>query len=269
MLFVGGLNKNYFQDCESGDRKSLNLPFGQDKLIEELLKVNKNTAVVLLSGNAVAMPWVDKVPAIIQGWYLGSEAGNALSDIISGDVNPSGKLPVSFPKKLEDIGAHSFDKLCYPGDSVNVWYKEDILVGYRWLDTKKLEPLFPFGYGLSYSTFTWSKPSVDRTDVKTDGTVTVSFTLSNSGKVDGAETAQLYVSKPKSKVTRAAKELKAFKKVFLKAGESQLVTLKVPASSFAYYNEQENGWDVEPGSYTLLLGNSSRDIKGTMNVKVQ
>ena len=130
MLFVGGLNKNYFQDCESGDRKSLNLPFGQDKLIEELLKVNKNTAVVLLSGNAVAMPWVDKVPAIIQGWYLGSEAGNALSDIISGDVNPSGKLPVSFPKKLEDIGAHSFDKLCYPGDSVNVWYKEDILVGY-------------------------------------------------------------------------------------------------------------------------------------------
>ena len=269
VLFVGGLNKNYFQDCESGDRKSLNLPFGQDKLIEELLKVNKNTAVVLLSGNAVAMPWVDKVPAIIQGWYLGSEAGNALSDIISGDVNPSGKLPVSFPKKLEDIGAHSFDKLCYPGDSVNVWYKEDILVGYRWLDTKKLEPLFPFGYGLSYSTFTWSKPSVDRTDVKTDGTVTVSFTLSNSGKVDGAETAQLYVSKPKSKVTRAAKELKAFKKVFLKAGESRLVTLKVPASSFAYYNEQENGWDVEPGSYTLLLGNSSRDIKGTMNVKVQ
>ncbi|WP_025866290.1 beta-glucosidase family protein [Prolixibacter bellariivorans] len=268
VLFVGGLNKNYFQDCESGDRKSLSLPFGQDKLIEELLKVNKNTAVVLLSGNAVAMPWVDKVPAIVQGWYLGSEAGNALADIISGDVNPSGKLPVSFPKKLEDIGAHSFDKLCYPGDSVNVYYKEDILVGYRWLDTKKLEPLFPFGYGLSYSTFTWSKPSVDRTDVKTDGTVIVSFTLTNSGKVDGAETAQLYVSKPKSEVTRAAKELKAFKKVFLKAGESRLVTLKVPVSSFAYYNEKENGWDVEPGSYTLLLGNSSRDIKGTMNVKV-
>ena len=268
VLFVGGLNKNYFQDCESGDRKSLNLPFGQDKLIEELLKVNKNTAVVLLSGNAVAMPWVDKVSAIVQGWYLGSEAGNALADIISGDVNPSGKLPVSFPKKLEDIGAHSFDKLCYPGDSVNVYYKEDILVGYRWLDTKKIEPLFPFGYGLSYTTFEWSKPSVDRTDVKTDGTVTVSFTLINSGKVDGAETAQLYVSKPKSEVTRAAKELKAFKKVFLKAGESRLVTLKVPASSFAYYNEQENDWDVEPGSYTLLLGNSSRDIKGTMNVKV-
>jgi beta-glucosidase len=268
VFFVGGLNKNYFQDCESGDRKSLNLPFGQDKLIEELLKVNKNTAVVLFSGNAVAMPWVDKVPAIVQGWYLGSEAGNALAGIISGDVNPSGKLPVSFPKKLEDIGAHSFDKLCYPGDSVNVCYKEDILVGYRWLDTKKLEPLFPFGYGLSYTTFTWSKPSVDKTNVKADGTVTVSFTLTNSGKVDGAETAQLYVSKPKSEVTRAAKELKAFKKVFLKAGESRLVTLEVPASSFAYYDESKSSWAVEPGSYTLLLGNSSRDTKGKLTVNI-
>nr|WP_321485324.1 glycoside hydrolase family 3 C-terminal domain-containing protein [uncultured Draconibacterium sp.] len=268
VLFVGGLNKNFFQDCESGDRKSLNLPFGQDKLIEELLKVNKNTAVVLLSGNAVAMPWVDEVSAIVQGWYLGSEAGNALADIISGDVNPSGKLPISFLKKLEDIGAHSFDELCYPGDSVNVYYKEDILVGYRWLDTKKIEPLFPFGYGLSYTTFAWSKPSVDRSEVNADGTITVSFTLTNTGKVDGAETAQLYVSKPKSGVTRAAKELKAVKKVFLKAGESQLVTLKVPVSSFAYYNEQENGWDVEPGSYMLLLGNSSRDIKDKLAVDI-
>jgi beta-glucosidase len=157
VLYIGGLNKNYFQDCESGDRKSLDLPFGQDKLIDALLKANKNTAVILLSGNAVAMPWIDKVPAIMQGWYLGSEAGNALADVISGEVNPSGKLPFTFPKKLEDSGAHSFDKLCYPGDSVNVYYKEDILVGYRWFDTKKIAPLFPFGYGLSYTTFAWSK----------------------------------------------------------------------------------------------------------------
>ncbi|MCW0484533.1 beta-glucosidase family protein [Gaoshiqia sediminis] len=269
VLFIGGLNKNYFQDCESGDRQSLNLPFGQDKLIEELLNVNKNTAVVLLSGNAVAMPWVDKVPAIVQGWYLGSEAGNALADVISGEVNPSGKLPISFPKKPEDIGAHSFDKLCYPGDSVNVYYKEDILVGYRWLDTKKIAPLFPFGYGLSYTTFAWSKPTVDLDKVKAEGTVKVSFTLTNSGKVDGAETAQLYVSKPKSGVARAAKELKAFKKVFLKAGESQEVTLDVPVSSFAYYNELKSEWEVEPGSYNLILGSSSRDIKGNMTVNVQ
>ncbi len=269
VLFVGGLNKNHFQDCEGGDRKSLDLPFGQNKLIDALLKANKNTTVVLLSGNAVAMPWVDKVPAIMQGWYLGSEAGNALTDVISGDVNPSGKLPFSFPKKLEDNAAHSFGKLSYPGDSVNVWYKEDILVGYRWFDTKKIEPLFPFGFGLSYTTFAYSKPAADKTEVAADGVVKVSFTLTNSGKVDGAESAQLYVSKQKSAVTRAAKELKALKKIFLKAGESQSVTLEVPVSNFAYYNEAKHGWEVEPGSYTLLLGSSSRDIKGKIDVSVK
>ncbi|KJF43941.1 beta-glucosidase [Draconibacterium sediminis] len=269
VLYIGGLNKNHFQDCEGGDRKFLDLPFGQDKLIDELLKVNKNTAVVLLSGNAVAMPWVDKVPAIMQGWYLGAEAGNALADVISGDVNPSGKLPFSFPKKLEDNGAHFFGELSYPGDSIDQYYKEDILVGYRWFDTKKIEPLFPFGYGLSYTSFTWSEPEVDRNEVKADGTLKVWFTLTNTGKIDGAETAQFYVSKPKSEVARAAKELKAFKKVFLKAGESRLVTLEVPVSSFAYYNESKSSWIVEPGNYTFLLGNSSRDIKGKLTVNVE
>jgi beta-glucosidase len=269
VLFVGGLNKNHFQDCEGGDRKSLDLPFDQDKLIEALLKVNKNVVIVMLSGNAVAMPWVDKVPAIVQGWYLGSEAGNALTDVISGDVNPSGKLPFSFPKKLEDNAAHFFGKLSYPGDSVNVYYKEDILVGYRWFDTKNIAPLFPFGYGLSYTFFAYSKPTADKAEVNSDGTVKVSFTLTNSGKTDGAETSQLYVSKPKSAVTRAAKELKAFKKVFLKAGESTTVTLDVPVSSFAFYNEAKHSWEVESGNYTLLLGSSSRDIKGKVNIQVK
>ena len=268
VIFVGGLNKNYFQDCESGDRKSLSLPFGEDKLIESIQQVNKNTVVVLASGNAVVMPWLKNTPAVVQSWYLGSESGNALADILSGDVNPSGKLPFSFPKKLTDIGAHAFDKLCYPGDSMNVQYKEDILVGYRWLDTKKIEPLFPFGYGLSYTSFTYSKPSVDATEVKTDGTVKVSFTLTNTGKVDGAETAQLYVSKSKSAVVRAAKELKAFKKTFLKAGECKIVTIEVPVSSFAYYNESKGAWDVETGIYTFLVGSSSRDIKGKVDVEV-
>jgi len=268
VFFVGGLNKNYYQDCESGDRKSLSLPFGEDKLIEAIQKVNKNVVVVLLSGNAVDMPWLSKIPAVVQSWYLGSEAGNAIADIVSGDVNPSGKLPFSFPKKLTDIGAHAFDKLCYPGDSVNVYYKEDILVGYRWLDTKKIEPLFPFGYGLSYTSFTYSKPTVDATQVKADGLVKVSFTLTNTGKVDGAETAQLYVSKSKSAVARAAKELKAFKKVFLKAGESKTVTIELPVSSLAYYNETKQAWEVESGGYSLLLGSSSRDIKGKIEIKV-
>ncbi len=268
VLFVGGLNKNYFQDCESGDRKSLSLPFGEDKLIESIQKVNKNTIVILASGNAVTMPWLQKTPAVVQAWYMGSEAGNALADVLSGDVNPSGKLPFSFPKKLTDIGAHAFDKLCYPGDSVNVQYKEDILVGYRWLDTKKIEPLFPFGYGLSYTTFAYSKPTVDTAELNPNGTVKVSFTLTNTGKVNGAETAQLYVSKPKSAVARAEKELKAFKKVFLKVGESETLTIEVPVGSLAYYNEAKQGWEVESGNYSLLLGSSSREIKGKVGVKV-
>ncbi len=269
VIFIGGLNKNHYQDCEGGDRKTLHLPFGQDKLIEDLLKVNKNTAVILLSGNAVAMPWLDKTPAVIQGWYLGSEAGNALADVVSGEVNPSGKLPFSYPKKLEDNGAHAFGELSYPGDSVNQYYKEDILVGYRWFDTKKIEPLFPFGYGMSYTSFEWSKPSVETSGVTVDGTVKISFTLTNTGSTNGAETAQLYVSKSKSTVARATKELKAFKKVFLEAGESQVVTMEVPVSDFAYYNEAKGDWEVEAGAYTLSLGSSSRDIKGKVDVKVR
>lgn len=205
----------------------------------------------------------------MQGWYLGSEAGHALTDVVSGDVNPSGKLPFSFPKKLDDNAAHSFGKLSYPGDSVNVWYKEDILVGYRWFDTKKIEPLFPFGFGLSYTSFAYSQPSVDKTELATDGMVKLSFTLTNRGKADGAETTQLYVSKQKSAVTRAEKELKAFQKIFLKAGESQTVTLEVPVSSFAFYNEAKHGWEVEPGSYMLLLGSSSRDIQGKVDIHVK
>jgi len=268
VIFLGGLNKNYFQDCESGDRKSLSLPFGENKLIESLQKVNKNIVVILASGNAITMPWLQKTPAVMQSWYLGSEAGSALADVLSGDVNPSGKLPFSFPKKLSDIGAHAFDKLCYPGDSLNVIYKEDILVGYRWLDTKKIEQLFPFGYGLSYTSFAYSKPSVDVSEVKADGTVKVSFTLTNSGKMDGAEAVQIYVSKSKSAVARAAKELKAFKKVFLKAGESKTVTIEVPVSSLAFYNENNQAWEVESGNYSLLLGSSSCDIKSKIDVKV-
>lgn len=269
VLFFGGLNKNNFQDCEGNDRRSFDLPFGQDKLIEALLKANTNVAVILLSGNAVAMPWVDRVPAIMQGWYLGSEAGNAIANVLSGAVNPSGKLPFSFPRKLEDNSAHSFGKIAYPGDSVNEEYKDDIFVGYRWYDTKNIQPLFPFGYGLSYTTFKYSKPTIDKKETTADGTVKVAFTLTNSGKTDGAEIAQLYVSKPKSAVVRATKELKAFRKLFLKAGESQTVTLEIPVKDFAYYNESKGDWEVEPGSYTLLLGSSSRDSKGSVNVEVK
>ncbi len=269
VLFIGGLNKNHRQDCEGGDRQSYNLPFGQDKLISEIQKVNKNVVVVLVSGNAVAMPWVDKVPAIVQAWYLGSEAGNALTSVLSGEVNPSGKLPFTFPKQLSDCGAHSFDKLCFPGDSVHEIYKEDILVGYRWYDTKTIPVQFPFGYGLSYTTFEISKPTTDKPVYSRAETVKMSFTVKNTGNVAGAEVAQIYVTQSKCPVMRPVKELKGFKKVFLKAGETKTVTIPIKVQDMAYWDEKTNNWKVDSGEFILNLGTSAGDVKymGAVQVK--
>ena len=269
VYFVGGLNKNHFQDSEGGDRKTYNLPFGQDKLIEAILKVNKNVAVILISGNAVAMPWEKDVPAIVQTWYLGSEGGNAIANVLTGAVNPSGKLPFSFPKKLEDNAAHSFGRLSYPGDSINQYYKEDILVGYRWFDTKKIAPQFAFGYGLSYTTFEYGKITTDKTAYKADETIKISFTLKNTGKVDGAEAVQVYASQPKASVMRPAKELKAFTKVFLKAGETQTVSLEVKVKDMAFYNEKSMSWTVEPGEFVLRNAASSADVKSSVSIQVK
>jgi len=269
VYFVGGLNKNHFQDSEGGDRKTYNLPFEQDKLIEAILKVNKNVAVILISGNAVAMPWEKDVPAIVQTWYLGSEGGNAIANVISGAVNPSGKLPFSFPKKLEDNAAHSFGRLSYPGDSINQYYKEDILVGYRWFDTKKIAPQFAFGYGLSYTTFEYGKITTDKTAYKADETIKISFTLKNTGKVDGAEAVQVYASQPKASVMRPAKELKAFTKVFLKAGETQTVSLEVKVKDMAFYNEKSMSWTVEPGEFVLRNAASAADVKSSVSIQVK
>ncbi len=263
VLFVGGLNKNYFQDCESGDRKSLSLPFGEDKLIEEIQKVNKNVAVILLSGNAALMPWLDKIPAVVQGWYLGSEAGNALADIISGEVNPSGKLPISFPKKLEDVGAHSFDKLCYPGDSVNVYYKEDILVGYRWFDTKNIPVLFPFGYGLSYTTFQYGKPTISSKSITAADSLVVTIPVKNTGNVAGKEVVQLYVRDEKSSLPRPLKELKGFEKISLQPGEEKIVRFTLTKEELSYYDDKKNTWIAEPGNFKIMIGASATDIRGT------
>lgn len=269
VLFIGGLNKNHFQDCEGGDRQSLDLPFGQDKLIDALQKVNKNTAVVLLSGNAVSMPWVNKVPAIMQGWYLGSEAGNALADVISGEVTPSGKLPFSFPKKLEDNAAHYFGKLSYPGDSINQYYKEDILVGYRWFDTKKIKPQFAFGHGLSYTNFELGKLSTDKTTYEKDGVIRLRFSVKNTGPRAGAEVAQLYVSDPVCSVPRPAKELKAFEKVFLQPGETKTVEMNIKVADLAFYDEAKQDWNVEAGDFALQLGNSSDNIAQKLKIAVR
>ncbi|QIK61072.1 glycosyl hydrolase [Dysgonomonas sp. HDW5A] len=269
ILFFGGLNKNFQQDCEGADRITYDLPFGQNELIDDLLKVNKNLGIILVSGNAVSMPWLDKVPALMQSWYLGSEAGSATANVISGDINPSGKLPYSIPKKLEDNGAMSFGTISYPGDSIKQIYKEDILVGYRWHDTKKIPALFPFGYGLSYTTFEYGKANTDKKEYGKDETIKVSFTVTNKGKVDGAESVQVYASQAKPSVERPEKELKAFKKVFLKAGETQTVELAVPVKDLAFFDDKTHNWTVESDQFTLHCAASSADVKSSVAVKIK
>ena len=269
VIFVGGLNKNWFQDSEGDDRQSMALPYNQDKVINALSATNKNLTVILCSGNAVEMPWLSQVPALVQAWYLGSEAGNAIANIVSGEVNPSGKLPFSFPKKLEDNAAHSFGQMSYPGDGKKQEYKEDILVGYRWFDTKKIVPQFPFGYGLSYSTFEYGKMSADKKEYAKTDIVKVSFSIKNSGKTDGAETVQIYMSQPKASVVRPVKELKTFKKVYLKAGETQTVELELKVKDFAFYNDKTQTWDVESGEFILYNASSSAHIKSKVSLNVR
>ena len=268
VLFIGGLNKNHLQDSEGADRKSLDLPFGQNKLINAILKVNKNLVVILNSGNAVAMPWVNEVPAILQSWYLGSESGTAIANVLSGEVNPSGKLPFSFPKKLDDNAAQSFGKDSYPGDSINEYYKEDILVGYRWFDTKKIAPLFAFGHGLSYTSFEYGKIVTDKTNYTENDSVKLTFSLKNSGKVKGSEAAQIYISDVKSSVLRPLKELKAFSKVMLEIGESKQVEINLPVKDWAFFNDKTQKWEVEPGKFTIMIGSASDDIRQSLSVNV-
>lgn len=269
IFFVGGLNKNHFQDCEGGDRKTMALPFGQDKVISAIQAVNRNIVVVLLSGNAVEMPWLSKVPALIQGWYLGSEAGNALANIISGDVTPSGKLPFSFPKKLTDNAAISFGTISYPGDGKKQEYLEDIMVGYRWFDTKKIEPQFAFGYGLSYTTFGYGKVKTDKSVYNRSDVIKVSFTVTNTGKTGGDEITQVYVSQPNASVVRPVKELKAFSKVSLKPGETKTVELEINSADLAFYNEKNRQWTVEPGTFIISNAASAADVKSITKIEIK
>ena len=269
VVLVGGLNKNHFQDCEGGDRLEYGLPFGQDELIEALLGVNKNLVLVLLSGNAVEMPWVSRVPAIVQGWYLGSMGGKSLADILSGAVNPSGKLPFSFPAKLTDCGAHAFDELSYPGDSIKQEYKEDILVGYRWHDTKKVPALFPFGHGLSYTTFTYGKPVASAKAMAADGMLTVTVAVKNTGSIAGKEIVQLYVGDDKCSVLRPVKELKHFAKVALAPGQEKSVTFTLTPDDLKFYDEASAAWKYEPGKFKAYVCASSADVRGVVSFEMQ
>lgn len=264
VIFIGGLNKNYQQDSEGGDRISYGLPYGQNELIDELYKANKNVVVVIVSGNAVEMPWVDRVPSIVQSWYLGSIGGEALADVLTGKVTPSGKLPFSYPKKLEDCPAHYYGNMSYPGDSISQEYKEDILVGYRWYDTKKVEPLFPFGYGMSYTSFDYGKLQASRKSISENDTLQISLTVKNSGHVDGKEIVQLYIGDEKCSVLRPVKELKEFAKVELKAGEEKQISFYIDADDLKFYDDKRNEWVVESGKFKAYVGASSADIRGVL-----
>lgn len=269
VLFFGGLNKNHHQDCEGGDRLQYGLDFGQEELIQEIARVNSNLGVVLISGNAVAMPWLDHTKALIQGWYLGSMAGHAMADIISGDINPSGKLPFTFPVKLEDNGAHHYGKISYPGDNINQEYLEDILVGYRWHDTRDIAPQFAFGYGLSYTDFSISDITTNGASFTEEDKLQVSFKVNNKGDTDGAEVVQLYIGKENSSVPRAQKELKGYQKVAVKAGKSTIGSIEINIKDLSYYDENIDNWNLEKGAYTLYIGNSSNNItfKKQFNVR--
>ena len=239
VIFIGGLNKSNGQDCEDSDR----------------------------SGNAIAMPWVNEVPAIVQDWYLGSEAGSALAAILMGDVNPSGKLPFTFPVKLEDCPAHSLGE--YTGkrskDIIDIKYNESIFVGYRWADKqKKVKPLFPFGHGLSYTTFEYGKPTADSKTMQADGTLTVKVSVKNTGAREGQEVVQLYISDKKSSLPRPVKELKGFQKVKLAPGETKEVTFTIDKEALSFFDDTQHAWVAEPGKFEAVIAASAADVKGTV-----
>lgn len=267
VIFIGGLNKSNGQDCEDSDREGLGLSYGQDAVISALAKANKNLIVVNISGNAIAMPWVNEVPAIIQDWYLGSEAGHSLAAILMGDVNPSGRLPFTFPVKLEDCPAHSLGE--YTGkrsnDVIDIKYNEGIFVGYRWADKqKKVKPLFPFGHGLSYTTFEYGKPTATSKTMSADGNLTIKISVKNTGNREGQEVVQLYISDIKSSLPRPVKELKGFQKIKLAPGEEKTVTFTIDKEALSFFDDAQHAWIAEPGKFEAIIAASAADIKGVV-----
>lgn len=265
-LLVCGLNHDY--DTESFDRLNMDIPYGQVELIQEVVKANPRTIVVMIAGSPLNMAAVDICsPAIVWAWFNGMEGGNALVDVLSGKVNPSGKMPFTTPVSLDQSPAHALGN--FPGRDLKVNYEEDILVGYRWFDTKGLPVVYPFGYGLSYTTFNYTNLNTDKKTYDQADTIQTTFTLTNTGDREGAEVAQLYVSDPVCSVMRPVKELKGFKKVFLKPGESRRITLDIPVFSLAFYSEAQSQFVVEPGEFILQLGASASDIKQKISVEVK
>ena len=272
VIFVGGLNKSKNQDCENSDRKGLGLPYGQDEVISALAAVTDRLIYVNVSGNAVAMPWIDEVESVLQAWYIGSETGHVIADVLSGDVNPSGKLPFTFPAELEDCPAHKLGE--YSGvsvkDTVDIEYKEGIYVGYRWTDLQKeTKPLFAFGHGLSYTEFSYGKPVADSRKMGADGSITVSVDITNTGTREGKEVVQLYISDKESSLPRPVKELKGFRKVSLKPGETATVSFRIDRESLCFFDPERHEWVAEPGKFEAVIASSSDNIRGKVAFELE
>jgi beta-glucosidase len=264
-IVVGGLNHERYQDAEGADRKDLSLPGGQAELIRRVAEANPRTVVVLVSGGPVDMePWLEKTPAVVQAWYPGMEGGHALAAVLFGDVNPCGRLPMTFPRKLADSPAHALG--AYPGQEGTVRYEEGLLVGYRWFDAKGIEPLFPFGHGLSYTTFEYANLKVGEPRVTPPAggkpaVAVVRMDVKNTGSRPGVEVVQVYVSPVRPRLPRPPQELKGFARVDLRPGETRTVAVTLGADAFAFYDPQKKGWVAEAGDYRVRVGSSSRLIR--------
>ncbi len=273
VVFFGGLNKADYQDSEGHDRKSYDLPYGQSKVISALAKANPNVVYVQISGNAARLDFIKEVPSIVQGWFNGSEAGEALASVLCGDANPSGKLPMTWNANLEDYAPHALGT--YPGtwraDStiIDEEYKEGIYVGYRWNDLKKVKPTFAFGHGLSYTTFSISDLHLSSNVMSQDDTITATVTVKNTGNRAGAEVVQLYINDAKASVERPYKELKGFQKVFLNPGESKEVNITIDSKSLSFFDEKAHDWKAESGEFTALVGNASDNLPLKAKFKLQ
>ena len=267
VIFIGGLNKSEKQDCEGADREEIKLSYGQDAVIEALAAATDHLTVVFVSGNAVAMPWIDSVESVVQTWFLGSEAGNALARILAGEVNPSGKLPFTFGVKLEDYPSHA-KGMTFPNPD-KVYYKEDIFVGYRGFERSKIKPLFAFGHGLSYTTFEYSDLTLSADEITADDTLTATVTITNTGDRVGKEIVQLYIGDSKSSLPRPIKELKGFEKIELQPGESKSVTFAITKDALSFYDDRVGEWCAEPGKFTIYIGSSSADTRLTKSFKLK
>ena len=266
VIFIGGLNKAAHQDCEDSDRYGLELPYAQDKTIEALAAVNPNLTVVIVSGNAVAMPWVDKVNGIMETWFSGSQTGHALADVLFGKVNPSGKLPFTFPVKLEDNAAHALN--AYDPEDLSVEYKEGIFVGYRWAEKEQIKPLFAFGHGLSYTTFGYGEAKAAKTSMKENGTLSVSVDVTNTGDVAGKEVIQLYIGDNEASVARPVKELKGFRKIALEPGQKQTVTFEITPEMLKFFDADKHEWVLEKGKFTAYICAASDDVRTQVEFEV-